>query len=185
MRRADSRRLVRCRRHVRPVRGQQGNMEKTEARTRPSSLVMGPWPHGGWGSGDFRPLRRRSIRPENGRVLPRQHPASVLQPLSAWTTLRGRARAALRPQARHSPALRYSTDGREPAGSPSISGRPKTITEPLWRCTMNANHQITLNAPATAPTATTGKAFDEWTSDPANPVPYIKRGARTGARTSI
>ena len=47
----------------------------------PTTLVEGPWVHGGWARGDGEPSGRCAVQRQDGRILPRQHPVPFLRAL--------------------------------------------------------------------------------------------------------
>ena len=166
---ADRRRLVRRRE---PVRG-AGDVQARRgerARRRATTLVMGPWVHGGWAAATATQLGDVAFNAKTARVLPRADRVAVLRvpPEGQGRRQAARRRGCSRP-ARTSGGS--STPGRRRSAKPR-------------RSTSDADGEL-----GSTPRADRGDerptAFDEYVSDPAKPVPFIdKTGDRHGAAST-
>ena len=162
----DRRRLVRRREPVR----RPGDVQEASRPTSPGAtniLVMGPWVHGGWSRGDGDDARRRVVRRQDRRVLPRADRAAVLR-----VPPEGQGRRSSSPRRGCSRRARTS-------GGSTTPGRRK-----------NAKPQIALlprRRPARVRAARRRQpetAFDEYVSDPAKPVPYHRQDRASAWRPS-
>jgi putative CocE/NonD family hydrolase len=126
-----------------------------------SSLVMGPWPHGGWGGGDFDRFGDETFGQKTGAF----YRDNILMPFFNHYLLEDPNGKPPRATVFNTGANRWLT----------FAHWPPSNTKPL-SLTLSGNHQIMMSAS----TDTAGGEYDEWASDPANPVPYIgeTRGGR-------
>jgi putative CocE/NonD family hydrolase len=129
-------------------------LEKTD-KDNQVNLVMGPWNHGGWG-GRGRKLGAIDFGSDTGRYFR----SEILAPFFNYH-LHGKGSLKL------------------PEASVFRSGTNKWMAYDAWtpKATvqqrglyMNANGKLSFDKPSAS-----GEAFDSYTSDPANPVPYRER----------
>lgn len=135
----------------------------------PNSLVMGPWPHGGWGNGDFDRFGDEAFGQKTGAF----YRDNILLPFFNHYLLDDGSDKSTNTAAGASMAKGAA----QPRATVFLTGANQWLTFAQWppqnvtsmALYMNADHIL---AP-TPPTGTTDRTFDAWTSDPANPVPYI------------
>ena len=130
---------------------------KTYNPQTPNTLVIGPWPHGGWAGGD------------------RDRFGDILFGTKTAVTYRNEIEA---------PFFEYYLKG---VGTPDpakaivfetgdnrwrrFAQWPPANTKPT-ALYLNADHKLTFTPPTVTTSVDTSSAFDAFVSDPANPVPY-------------
>jgi putative CocE/NonD family hydrolase len=128
--------------------------------TTPNSLVIGPWTHGGWAYGDFNRFGDEDFGQKTG-VWYRDHLFKpffdhYLKDQGDWK------------QAKVTVFATGLNQWWQFAEWPPRAAKPVTFT-------LGPNHTLT-PIPANGPEKTSdGSGYDEYVSDPANPVPYIAK----------
>jgi uncharacterized protein len=126
-------------------------------------LVVGPWNHGGWSSGEGRKLGRVDFGSATATYY-RQH---VLTPFLAYY-LKGTGSAPV------SEALTFRTGTNEWVQHDTWPPRREVTDRRLY---LQADRRLSFDPPA----AGDAPAFDSYVSDPASPVPYRPRPIRLNA----
>lgn len=145
----------------------------------PNSLVIGPWPHGGWGNGDFESFGDEKFGQKTGAFYRDQILMPFFNRYLLDTKHNGQDKGA-----------GFSADGRPARATVFATGTNQWLTFAQWPpqntkplvLDLLADHRLVEETSATkaVPAASGASDFEEWVSDPANPVPYIGevRGGR-------
>jgi hypothetical protein len=120
-------------------------------------LVVGPWNHGGWSRGDGSKLGRINFNSPTGEYFRR----NIRAPFFAFY-LKGKQNPNL-PE-----ALTFRTGVNEWVRHNAWAPKENIVERKLY---LQANEKLSFDAPP----ATDKTAFDEYVSDPSNPVPYRPR----------
>ena len=120
-------------------------------------LVVGPWNHGGWSGGEGRKLGRIDF----GSATAEYYRRNVLVPFFGYY-LKGKG-SPERPE-----ALTFRTGTNEWVGHDAWPPKRNVVARRLY---FQADGKLSFDPPDTG----TQRAFDSYTSDPANPVPYRPR----------
>lgn len=121
-----------------------------------NSLVIGPWPHGGWAGGDFANFGDEQFGVKTGAY----YRDNLFKPFFDFY-LKDKGDYA-------KPKVTVFTTGSNQFWR--FSEWPPAGTTPLT-LTLGANHSLS----STAPAASAAAESDSYVSDPANPVPYIAK----------
>jgi hypothetical protein len=127
-------------------------------------LVVGPWNHGGWSSGEGRKLGRVDF----GSATAAYYREKILAPFFAYY-LKGKGRPPV------SEALTFRTGVNEWVRHDAW---PPTRNLVYRRLYLRSEGKLSFDPPPAAPA--TAPAFDSYVSDPASPVPYRQRPIRLG-----
>jgi putative CocE/NonD family hydrolase len=122
-------------------------------------LVVGPWNHGGWSRGDGRKLGKIDF----GSATSEYYRSKILVPFLAHY-LKGKGSHAL-PE-----ALTFRTGANEWVRNDAWPPKENVVDRKLY---LQKDRGLSFTAPPA-----TDQAFDSYTSDPANPVPYRPRPIR-------
>lgn len=122
-------------------------------------LVVGPWNHGGWSRGDGRKLGKIDF----GSATSEHYRSKILVPFLAHY-LKGKGSHGL-PE-----ALTFRTGANEWIRNDAWPPKQNVVDRKLY---FQKDRALSFTAPPA-----TGQAFDSYTSDPANPVPYRPRPIR-------
>jgi uncharacterized protein len=126
-------------------------------------LVVGPWNHGGWSSGDGTRLGRI----EFGSATAAHYRQNVLAPFLAYY-LKGKGRPPV------SEALTFRTGVNEWVQHDAWPPARDVVNRRLY---VRGEGKLSFDPPPSAPEP----AFDSYVSDPANPVPYRQRPIKLNA----
>jgi len=126
-------------------------------------LVVGPWNHGGWSSGDGRKLGPLDF----GSATAAHYRQDILAPFFAYY-LKGKGTAPV------SEALTFRTGANEWVRHDTWPPARNVTNRRLY---FRSGGKLSFDAPPAAPEP----AFDAYVSDPANPVPYRHRPIRVNA----
>ena len=132
-------------------------IEKYDAQNHLSSIVIGPWGHGGWSTGEGQKLGEIDF----GSPTSRYYREQVQAPWFAyWLKDKG--------PASHPEALVFEAGTNQWRRWSAWPPRNETTDRHLY---FRADGKLSFDAPAGAD----AKAFDSYVSDPAHPVPYRHR----------
>ena len=128
-------------------------------------LVVGPWNHGGWSSGEGRKLGRVDF----GSATAAYYREKILAPFFAYY-LKGRGQPPV------SEALTFRTGVNEWVRHDTWPPTHNVVNRRLY---FRGEGKLSFDPPP-APATATASAFDSYISDPASPVPYRQRPIRLG-----
>jgi uncharacterized protein len=139
-------------------------LERHDA-SRENFLVVGPWNHGGWSSGDGRKLGPVDF----GSATAAHYRQDILAPFFAYY-LKGKGAPPT------GEALTFRTGANEWVQHDTWPPTRNVVNRRLY---FRAGGKLAFEAPPTP--AGAAEAFDSYVSDPANPVPYRHRPIRVNA----
>jgi len=124
----------------------------------PQTLVMGPWPHGGWSRGDGDKLGNLNFASKTGEFY-REHIELPFFMANLKTKGRG---------------LKANEDGPIPKAWLFETGTAEWVRFDQWPPQKSTERSLYFGSGGTLSfTAASGSAYDEYISDPAKPVPVI------------